>query len=33
MSINRRPSLSCYLYMSKENVVYDEFVGLLYKTV
>ena len=33
MSINCRPSLSCYLYTSKENVVYDEFVGLLYKTV
>lgn len=31
MSINCRPSLSCYLYMSKENVVYDEFVGLVYK--
>lgn len=33
MSINCRPSLSYYLYMSKENVVYDEFVGLLYNPI
>ncbi len=33
MSINYRPSLSCYLYTSKENVVCDEFVGLFYNPI